>query len=385
MGSMITLGIGGLELDWGKNNFYNNHSILFKSTDIKNTSYYYIGDIVEYKKGLSRKIYEIKRRLDLLGYHPKVLKNRYEKHLQELSCCPEVLLTYEEFYRVIINIDISKIEPKYLFQQSEFNKEVNLLEIFENMNPYITLRILAENPLNNEQDVYWSYSDIIEGGWAEEKEVLKNLDKGAEILIVTEGSSDTNILKKGLDMLYPDIADFFCFVDMKENYPFAGDGNLFNFCRGLTSIRIKNDILVIFDNDVAGVRQYNKARDLDTPNNMHITKLPIHKDFENFQTIGPDERSRTSNINGSAVSIECFLDHNYRTEYAPCIRWTSYNKNLKLYQGAMIKKDHYTKKFLELKKTDTEYDFSKIKYLIDYLYKEWLENTILQAHANSAG
>jgi hypothetical protein len=32
----------------------------------------------------------------------------------------------------------------------------------------------------------------------------------------------------------------------------------------------------------------------------------------------------------------------------------------------MIKKDHYTKKFLELKKTDTEYDFSKIKYLIDY-------------------
>jgi hypothetical protein len=42
-----------------------------------------------------------------------------------------------------------KIEPKYLFQQSEFNKEVNLLEIFENMNPYITLRILAENPLNN--------------------------------------------------------------------------------------------------------------------------------------------------------------------------------------------------------------------------------------------
>jgi hypothetical protein len=51
----------------------------------------------------------------------------------------------------------------------------------------------------------------------------------------------------------------FCFVDMKENYPFAGVGNLFNFCRGLTSIRIKNDILVIFDNDVAGVRQYNKA------------------------------------------------------------------------------------------------------------------------------
>jgi hypothetical protein len=39
---------------------------------------------------------------------------------------------------------------------------------------------------------------------------LKNLDKGAEILIVTEGSSDTNILKKGLDMLYPSRALLYC-------------------------------------------------------------------------------------------------------------------------------------------------------------------------------
>jgi hypothetical protein len=61
------------------------------------------------------------------------------------------------------------------------------------MNPYITLRILAENPLNNKQDVYWSYSDIIEGGWAEEKEVLKNLDKGAEITPATSLSKITRI------------------------------------------------------------------------------------------------------------------------------------------------------------------------------------------------
>ena len=29
MGSMITLGIGKMEIDWGKNNIFNNHSCLF--------------------------------------------------------------------------------------------------------------------------------------------------------------------------------------------------------------------------------------------------------------------------------------------------------------------------------------------------------------------
>ena len=30
MGSMITLRIGKMELDWGKNNMFNNHSCLFQ-------------------------------------------------------------------------------------------------------------------------------------------------------------------------------------------------------------------------------------------------------------------------------------------------------------------------------------------------------------------
>ncbi len=30
MGSMITLGIGKMELEWGKNNMFNNHSCLFQ-------------------------------------------------------------------------------------------------------------------------------------------------------------------------------------------------------------------------------------------------------------------------------------------------------------------------------------------------------------------
>ena len=42
----------------------------------------------------------------------------------------------------------------------------------------------------------------------------------SKFLIVTEGSSDFNILKTALPLVARDVADFFNFVDMKDNYPF---------------------------------------------------------------------------------------------------------------------------------------------------------------------
>ncbi len=234
---------------------------------------------------------------------------------------------------------------------------------------------MAENPANSDLDVFWGYADIVENGWVERDEVLRSVGTGHEILVVTEGSSDTHILKKAISLLYSDISDFFAYIDMKENYPFTGDGNLFNFCKGLASIRIKNDVLVIFDNDVAGVTKYNHSKELDLPSNMHIVKLPDHPSFERFQTIGPHGKS-LENINGVAVAIECFLDNSYQENAPPCIRWTSYNKSLDAYQGELIGKDRYTKTFLNLRVTDESYNFDKLKYLLDYLYEEWINRNV---------
>ena len=70
MGSIISLGLGKLEIDWGKNNFFRNHSKLFQQTDVKNISYYYIDDQIEHKEGYSKKLKYIKPRLlQLLSYH----------------------------------------------------------------------------------------------------------------------------------------------------------------------------------------------------------------------------------------------------------------------------------------------------------------------------
>lgn len=392
---MISLGIGELELDWGKNNFYRDHGSLFQLSDIKDIPYYYADEIIEYKEGLCRKLALVKRRLDLLGYSLGALKQQYDNHINEVpDYYPDIPLSYEDFYSVVSSLDISKVtldeerrdyDPgvflsKYLFKHPEFNKIHNLSEIidqdiglvFENIDPYITLRILAENPANSVLEVFWGYADIVDNGWVTRDEVLKQVGSDHKVLVVTEGSSDTHILQKAINLLYSDVSDFFTFVDMEENYPFTGDGNLFNFCKGLTSIKIKNDVLVIFDNDVAGVAKFKQSKNLDLPTNMHITTLPNHPCFEEFQTVGPQGKSK-ENINGTAVAIECFLDHSYYEEEAPYVRWTSYNKSLDSYQGELARKDKYTKKFLKLKNVNESYDFSKLQYLLDYLYGEWVE------------
>ena len=65
---MITLGIGRMEIDWGKNNAFTNHSCLYTDKDIKQIPYYYYDsnsekEIVKYKEGLSCKLSVVKMRL----------------------------------------------------------------------------------------------------------------------------------------------------------------------------------------------------------------------------------------------------------------------------------------------------------------------------------
>jgi hypothetical protein len=44
MGSMIYLSVGRLEIDWGKNFGFTDHSALFQSSDIAQVPYYYVDE-----------------------------------------------------------------------------------------------------------------------------------------------------------------------------------------------------------------------------------------------------------------------------------------------------------------------------------------------------
>lgn len=62
MGTMITLGVGKLEINWGKNDIFDNFRDLFQAEDWKDIKYYYADNVVEIKKGYSRKLSQVKPR-----------------------------------------------------------------------------------------------------------------------------------------------------------------------------------------------------------------------------------------------------------------------------------------------------------------------------------
>lgn len=407
MGSIISLGIDKLELDWGKNNFFVNYSYLFKNEDIKKIPYYYVDnnfekEIIEYKDGYSSRLSCIKDRLELLGYSLKEIKIKYNRILKEAQDFGnDINLSFESIYRIISKIEVDKISfikdeienndngydigeyarkcilnndviRAQILKEAKVKENIyELSEFLENIDPLILVRILCENNKNINFELQWRFADVVENGWVKKEEILKYVDEKSKILIVTEGSSDTFILKKTIDILYPNISDLFNFIDMESNYPFTGVGELYKFCMGLAKINIQNNVIVLFDNDTAGIEKYERAIRLKKPDNLFVLKLPDFKEFETILSKGPNENN-LCNINGLAVAIECFLDFK-SVNFEPCIRWTNYQLNLDKYQGSLEKKDEYVKAFKKSKLIN-QYDVSKLRYLVDYIISSWINN-----------
>jgi hypothetical protein len=90
MGSMIYLSVGRLEVDWGKNIGFRDHSPLFQCTDLAQVPYYYVDEnnpqnenneynlITEHKAGLSKPLVQVIERINLLGHTVKYARREFE-------------------------------------------------------------------------------------------------------------------------------------------------------------------------------------------------------------------------------------------------------------------------------------------------------------------
>ena len=184
-------------------------------------------------------------------------------------------------------------------------------------------------------------------------------------VVVTEGSSDTLILERSLKALYPDIADFFDFIDMSAGNPFPGAGNIVVFCKGLHRIRYASRMLVVLDNDTAGHVALQGIQALQMPPTFRATCLPDIADLKRIRTLGPAGEAY-ENINGQAAAIECYLDLSC-VSGRPTVRWTAYERKFDAYQGELVGKDAYAATFRENFANDANYDTSKLRAVWEHL------------------
>ncbi|MBE0378324.1 HEPN/Toprim-associated domain-containing protein [Pseudoalteromonas prydzensis] len=389
MGSVASLDAGFIELEYSKGEYFNNHSKLFMPSDfgvIKSDMH--DGELRE-ETGYARTLGEVKLRLELLSFTIKDVQRIYESilsyYFEDTSL---VDFTFDDFRKVVSSVNIDDFEryseslglnfqdyiSEVVLTQSGFEDVkvrvitniADFLALYDRLHPYAYMRLLAENPKNQHVKVMWSTHEIVEAGWVSEDDLYKGIGDEDKFMIITEGSSDLFILKRAISLLRPELADLFTYVDMEDNYPFSGTGNLYKFFQGLASIGILNKCLCIFDNDAEGVEKYHKAAEAKAPSNLKVMKLPDLEECSYFITEGPTGR-HYADVNGKAVAIECFLDLNYKERGEPAIRWSSYKGDSNVYQGALENKDYYTKQFKKVKSIDDDYDFSKLNLLINHI------------------
>lgn len=422
MGTSIELCLGNVSLSYSKNFMGIDYGFLFqegdlfrRKTDSIDYGYYEEhpdekGELGEAEELFARTLSRILRRLEILGFTLEAARAEYQAVVAEavdmdsygeLEEQKNEHLTFEEFCNLACRHPLSDLKSDYVeyetpdrdtLSQGRFAAEIDIFERIprtDNSDSYWSetsflsarvcilsaesmLQIFALNPANAEVEVTWAFGPIVHAGWVQRGAFKPGARQKQKILIATEGASDARIIRRSLNILRPDVADFFNFVDVDERHHFCGTGNLVKFAEGLLRIDVLNQVLFVFDNDAEGVDAFRKLEKLKLPANMRAMLLPDLEEFREFATRGP-EGVGFSDINGRAAAIECYLDLGLGQYPAPQVTWNNFKKDIDAWHGVLDFKDSYSKHFYDQPDDllrSRSYDVSKIVKLLDVLIQQ---------------
>ena len=393
MGTEINLTVGGISLSFSKNHMGIDFGHLFQEGDRTrrkmgqiNYKYYednpeHIADLEVSEMVFARRLDRIVSRLELLNHSLDAARAEYETVVAETlemasySDPPETpsLLSFEEFCALACRYPLDVLKDAYIEYETPDRDEVakgrfaadadefaripgdryNDLYYSEKsylsaslciLRPESMLRVFALNPANADNEVVWEFGPLVNNGWANLDDFQPGVRRVQKILVVTEGASDARIIKRALEVLRPDVADFFNFIDEGERHHFWGTGNLVKFGEGLLRIDIQNRVLFVLDNDAEGVDAYRKLTALNLPANMRSMLLPDLDAFRSFPARGPEGVS-LADINGRAAAIECYLDLDLPAPRPAQVLWSNYKKDVDSWHGALEFKESYQRHF----------------------------------------
>lgn len=120
MGSMIHLAVGRLEIDWGKNSGFTDHSALFQRTDLAEVPYYYVDEsnpenedgsynlVTEYKEGMSKRLVDVIDRINLLGHTPAYARREF-KYLSQLNGFETKTFSFDDLAHALASANLQSV------------------------------------------------------------------------------------------------------------------------------------------------------------------------------------------------------------------------------------------------------------------------------------
>lgn len=373
----------------------------------------------EYKKiKYESDVKTIKTRLDIMGFNLKTLEFYFEnskkykltnlgenediEYKKEIS---EFLnnFTFDTYLSALKEIYDKEIDffgngNSFNYQELEEIKKLNphikyILEEVEYLDDRIDidyrfyLRGFLEK-LDNITKIFVDLSEVINAGYYDENHKIaeESLNKQDKTIIFTEGKYDTEVIKKSMDLLYPQYSNYFSFLDIELSNLELGANRIITYLKSFISAGIMNKVIVLFDNDAEGIYCKNELLKLkNIPNNFSIKTYPDIEITKSYPTICPTG-IETLNINGSACSIELYLCEEIlkeKNQYIP-VQWKSFNEHVKKYQGVISKKWDIQKGYDKIIKECTSdlklinnYNFDNMKVLIEDIFYSFNDKILI--------
>jgi hypothetical protein len=198
-------------------------------------------------------------------------------------------------------------------------------------------------------EVIQDITDLVDGGYyaPEEPVCQQSVDsltlghlENSNRIVLTEGSTDTQVLKASLRLLYPHLSAYYSFLDFDATRVPGGAGQLVSLVKGLAAAGIGNRIIAIFDNDSAARDAKRSLTQLRLPSNIAVLSYPDLEILRSYPTLGPSGNTNLD-VNGLAASIELYFGSDVLRgpdgSLAP-VQWKGYVEPMASYQGEVLGK-----------------------------------------------
>ncbi len=208
------------------------------------------------------------------------------------------------------------------------------------------LRLALDVSTDADRAVYYNLDDLrrwrlLAPGtpitWNSREERLRGIATDAPLVILTEGSSDSQLLSEAIRVTHPHLVEFLRFMDFGSGAE-GSAGSLVKLVRSFMGVSIANRVLAVADNDTAAYDALNRLKRERLPDEyrvMHYPDLPL---LRQYPTLGPQLADPVlMDVNGKAGSLEMYLGSELLTVDGALVpvQWTGYVEGQKSYQGAI--------------------------------------------------